>query len=570
MANKQITFETFMLSTDRQLSFQREVAYTNDVNSVQLSFVIKDLVDLTAYTPNVLLYMRDGSFYQITTGITKTGTTVSYTLKDNEGKHNGLVRVQLILISGTTELASANHEFRIEAGLDTVVATEVMIQDWTTLTTEARAFLDTAEADEQARQSNEQARIASEGQRETNETNRNQAESSRVSAEEQRAINEQARINDGVARNKELTDSRFSGFSGHTYDNLGQRLDTMESAGLTNAIVDFTNAPGSKALIAGTRENGFYGFVQPRDFGKIESNPESNQAFNGANLALNIGLSTGTSINSETAWMKFSRRGEIYLVPVKPLRHSVTWNAIYNQGAVYGTDGVGVNPPNGRAGNRLSVVGGAFTISRSAADGFLQPNAVLGAVGQTIVARGFSNAANNGEFVIQTITDTAITVAATLVDEASAPRASIYEKTRAVNQNRDVVIGGNRYRVQLLKGSAQDPLNSFADADRDMVGPESEWNHLILPMHERAKLQNWRFPAHAGTTENWGLGLTDADLVTHGDFGLGSFSWTQETSNVDPYRRVLRGHHGVSHGSNDNSWGSWNALGWRPILRLLP
>ena len=570
MANKQITFETFMLSTDRQLSFQREVAYTNDVNSVQLSFVIKDLVDLTAYTPNVLLYMLDGSFYQITTGIAKTGTTVSYTLKGNEGKHNGLVRVQLILISGTTELASAKHEFRIEAGLDTVVATEVMIQDWTTLTTEAREFLDAAQVAEQARQSNEQARIVSESQRETNETNRNQAESSRVSAEEQRAINEQARIIDAAARNKELTDSRFSGYSGHTYDNLGQRLDTMESAGLTNAIVDFTNAPGSKALIAGTRENGFYGFVQPQDFGKIESNPELNQAFNGANLALNIGLSGGTSINSETAWMKFSRRGEIYFVPVKPLRHSVTWNGIYNQGAVYGTGGVGVNPPNGRAGNRLSVVNGAFTINAAANDGFLRSSAVLGAVGQTIVTRGFSNAANNGEFVIQTITDTTITVAATLVNEAGAPRASIYERTRAVNQNRDVVIGGNRYRVQLLKGSAQDPLNSFADADRDMVGPESEWNHLILPMHERAKLQNWRFPAYAGTTEDWGIGLTDADLITHHTEGLGSYVWCQETSDDTSYRRVLRGNLGASYGDQNGSWATGTTFGWRPVLRLLP
>ena len=344
----------------------------------------------------------------------------------------------------------------------------------------------------------------------------------------------------------------------------------MESAGLTNAIVDFTNAPGSKALIAGTRENGFYGFVQPQDIGQIESNPAGSQAFNGANLALNIGLSAGAAINSETAWMKFSRRGEIYFVPVKPLRHSVSWNAIYNQGAVYGTGGVGVNPPNGRAGNRLSVVGGAFTINAAANDGFLRSSAVLGAVGQTIVTRGFSNAANNGEFVIETITDTTITVAATLVNEASAPRASIYEKTRAVNQNRDVVIGGNRYRVQLLKGSAQDPLNSIADADRDMVGQESEWNHLILPMHERARLQNWIFPTHAGTTENWGLGLTDADLVTHHQFGLGSYLWKQETSDTEPYRRVIRGFLGVSNGDHITSWSAFSGLGWRPVLRLLP
>lgn len=570
MANKQITFETFMLSTGRQLSFQREVAYTNDVNSVQLSFVIKDLVNLTAYTPNVLLYMQDGSFYQITTGIAKTGTTVSYTLKGNEGKHNGIVRVQLILISGTTELASAKHEFRIEAGLDTVVATEVMIQDWTTITKEARDFLDAAKAAEQARQSNEQARIVSEGQRETNETNRNQAESSRVSAEEQRAINEQARIIDAAARNEELTDSRFSGYSGHTYDNLGQRLDTMESAGLTNRIVDYTNAPGSKALVAGTRENGFYGFVQPREFGQIESNPEGSRAFNGANLALNIGLSAGTSINSGTAWMKFSRRGEIYLVPVKPLRHSVPWNAIYNQGAVYGTGGVGINPPNGRAGNRLSVVNGAFTINAAANDGFLRSDAVLGAVGQTIVTRGFSNAANNGEFVIQTITDTAITVAATLADEVGTPRASIYERTRAINQNRDVVIGGNRYRVQLLKGAATDPLDSYNDADRGLVGPASEWNNLILPLHEQARLQNWEFRAYAGETENWGIGLTDADLVTHHTNGLGSYTWCQESSDVSPYRRVRRGFNGASFGAHFYSWNTNTSFGWRPVLRLLP
>ena len=124
--------------------------------------------------------------------------------------------------------------------------------------------------------------------------------------------------------------------------------------------------------------------------------------------------------------------------------------------------------------------------------------------------------------------------------------------------------------MQLLKGPAQDPLNSFADADRDMVGPESEWNHLILPMHERARLQNWIFPTLAGTTENWGLGLTDADLVTHRDFGAGNYSWTQETSDVEPYRRVVRGLNGVSNGGHDGSWVVYSSFGFRPVLRLLP
>lgn len=67
--------------------------------------------------------------------------------------------------------------------------------------------------------------------------------------------------------------------------------------------------------------------------------------------------------------------------------------------------------------------------------------------------RGFANAPNNGEFVISAITDTTITVTGgTLVTESVTVKASIYEKTKAVTQNRDVVIGGNRYRLQLLKG----------------------------------------------------------------------------------------------------------------------
>lgn len=189
MANKLISFETFMLSTDRQLTFQRETAYTNDVNSVQLSFDIKDLDDLTAYTPNVLLYMRDGSFYQITeqTLITKSGTTVSYTLKDNEGKHNGLVKAQLLLVDGTTELASAKHEFRIEAGLDTVVDTEVMIQDWSTITAEAEAYIDDFVAAEADRQQLFEANVSDRQQTfQTNESARETNENERISNEEAR------------------------------------------------------------------------------------------------------------------------------------------------------------------------------------------------------------------------------------------------------------------------------------------------------------------------------------------------------------------------------------------------
>jgi len=349
---------------------------------------------------------------------------------------------------------------------------------------------------------------------------------------------------------------------------LGERLDKSDSRikeveQKTGLIADYP--------IKGSLENGFYGFIQPSEMGLIESNPEGSQAFNGANLALAIGLSSGTAINQDTAWMKFSRKGDIYLVPVKPLRHSAPWNAIYNQGAVYGDGTNGVNPPNGRAGNRLSVsaANSSFVIDAAIDDGFLKSGAVTAAVGDILVTKGFTNDENNGEFTVTAITDTEITVDGTLVDETGTPSSSVYEKTDAVKQDRDVVIGGNRYRVQLLKGSEQDPLNSFADSDRDMVGPNSEWNNLILPLHERAKLQDWRYSAYAGTTEDWGIGLTDADLITHHEFGTGNYTWCQETNDETPYRRVIRGYDGASGGGHGGSWGTWVGLGWRPVLRLL-
>lgn len=364
--------------------------------------------------------------------------------------------------------------------------------------------------------------------------------------------------------------------TGEDMRRVADAVERMASSEL-GKVTDYTNAPGAKVLVAGTRDNGFYGFVQPDEMGLIAANPAGKQDVSASNLALAIGLAGGSPINEDYAWMKFSRKGEIYLVPVKPLRHSVTWNQIYNQGAVYGDGTVGVTPPNGRAGAKLAVDGAtnSFTIIPSAADqGFLVSGGALGIVGNTVVSRGFANAANNGEFVISAITDTTITVTGgTLVTESGAAKASIYEKTKAITQNRDVVIGGNRYRLQLLKGSAQDPLNSYADADRDTVGPNSEWNSLMLPLHEKAKLGNFAYNVYAKNAENpvadWGIGLTDADLVTHNLLGSGSYSWCQETSDVDSFRRVLRGNIGVSYASHNVSWGVYSNCGWRPALRLL-
>jgi len=359
-----------------------------------------------------------------------------------------------------------------------------------------------------------------------------------------------------------------------TGEDVSRIANAMEilAAEKEGKVTDPTNAPGPKVLVAGTRENGFYGFVQPHEFGTIEGNPAGQNEFNGQNLAIAIGLTQGTSQFSNTPWLKFSRNGDILLVPMKGIRYSVSHNAIYDQGAVYGDDTIGVNPPNGRAGNNLSVDGSSnsFLVDpRDEGEGFLRSGAVIASEGDTIITRNFSNDANNGEFIVQSITDTAITVSDSLVSEESGnPKASIYNKDDAVIQNAKVTTGGNEYRVRLLKGASQDPLDSYHDSDRDMVGAESEWNSLILPLHENAKTGSWNYDQYAGEVDYWGLDLTDKDLHTHNRYGAGTYSWMQETSDDVSWGRVIRGNNGASYGYRYDSWGASSRRVWRPALLL--
>ena len=161
-----------MLSTSTR---RLRISYTHDTkstrttrNSVLLNFTINDYdaPALVGSTAILLLYMRDGSFYQIANeNLTLTDNVYSYTLSENQGKHDGIAQAQLIVTIGTAELATQKFEFEIVSGLDQAVAVEVMIQDWSTLTAEARAFLDQAELDEDQRIANEEARVLAESQR---------------------------------------------------------------------------------------------------------------------------------------------------------------------------------------------------------------------------------------------------------------------------------------------------------------------------------------------------------------------------------------------------------------------
>ena len=344
-------------------------------------------------------------------------------------------------------------------------------------------------------------------------------------------------------------------------------------------IQDFSGYPGPKTLLKGDSEAGFYGFVQPNEMGEISSNPQANRAYTGANLALALGLSAGTAFNSDVPLMKFHYKGKVLFIPLTGYRHSATWDQIYAAGLVYGVSNEGLLPPAGRIGTDLSIDSTDNSINctvqrflgdKSAAQDYAD---TVGTVGEQLVLKGWSNAANNATVTIVSITQTKIIVSgATLVTEAGGKQKRFYNASKAVNQNKLVTIGGKQYRVRLMKGAGDMPTDSYADADRGAAGPNDEWNRLILPLHERAKLGNWNYPAYAvdpagvKITSDWGIGLTDENLRTHYDFGAGSYTWCQEPLDTANWRRVFRGGHGASFLGLSYSWHVHSYFCWRPVL----
>ena len=343
-------------------------------------------------------------------------------------------------------------------------------------------------------------------------------------------------------------------------------------------LLDYPTTPGHNQLIAGDRNHGFFGFVEPNEFGEIENNPDGSKEFDGDNLALALGISQGTSQFVDTPWMKFYFRGKMLFVPVKTIRRSISWNTIYEAGAVYGDDTVGTLPPNGRAGPELSIDGtdNSINIDTDTDGGFLRDDAVIAEIGDTIVLAGWEED-NDGEYEVLSITDEKIEVdedlnaaeGETILEGEINSR--IWNKADEVTQNAIETIGGNDYRIRLMRGAADDPTDSYGDSDRGSRGEENEWNALMLPIHYRAKENDWNYNDYAPeSVDNWQIGLNDKDMMTHRDLGGGSYAWCQETrENSESYRRVVRGGTGVSDLGASRSWDTRPSRGFRPVLELV-
>lgn len=89
--------------------------------------------------------------------------------------------------------------------------------------------------------------------------------------------------------------------------------------------------PGPTKLIGGNSQAGFYGEVPTSEF------------ITGDELARRIGLTTGTSQNSNEPWLKFSYLGKTEFIAKKTFRHSISWDNINNANAVYGNKTLEIN-----------------------------------------------------------------------------------------------------------------------------------------------------------------------------------------------------------------------------------
>lgn len=137
----------------------------------------------------------------------------------------------------------------------------------------------------------------------------------------------------------------------------------------------------------------------------------------------------------------------------------------------------------------------------------------------------------------------------------------------AVMGTKQVAIKSLNYKVRLLKGALTNPSENEA-TDRGAKG--SEWNRLMLAVHEQVKNKNWAYPAYVeGDIQDFGTYFTDADLLTNSSFGNGSYSWCQETTKSNSSYRVIRGDNGVSYSIWYTSSSVYAYYGWRPVLELI-
>lgn len=145
-----------------------------------------------------------------------------------------------------------------------------------------------------------------------------------------------------------------------------------------------------------------------------------------------------------------------------------------------------------------------------------------------------------------------------------------WDNINAVNTvfgNRTIKIGNHTYKIRLMKGKTEGKQNDQSGSS-GTIHHNSEWNRLMLPIHKNAP-SNWKYKDNVDSpTENWGIGYTDTDLITHLNAGNGSYVWCQECGNGSS-NRLMRGGNDISYSAKDTSSVPGTGRGWRPVLELV-
>lgn len=136
----------------------------------------------------------------------------------------------------------------------------------------------------------------------------------------------------------------------------------------------------------------------------------------------------------------------------------------------------------------------------------------------------------------------------------------------AVYGNRTITIGDLTFKVRLFKGKTegkQDDKSSY----KGSINYNSEWNRLMLPIHENAP-SNWKYPENVKLpTENWNVRYTSEDL-SESIRDKGYNAWCQEFGTSDD-NNLCRGFKGISGSDINTSHRNEHFLGWRPVLELV-
>lgn len=137
----------------------------------------------------------------------------------------------------------------------------------------------------------------------------------------------------------------------------------------------------------------------------------------------------------------------------------------------------------------------------------------------------------------------------------------------AIYGNRTININGLTFKVRLFKGKTEGKQNDQS-AYEGTINHNSEWNRLMLPIHQKAP-SKWYYKDNVNSpTENWNVGYTNEDLMTRFNTRSGTRSWCQEYGESSSYR-LYRGKFDISDSGSYSPNYFDPDYGWRPVLELV-